>query len=212
MQYFPYALAGRGIFSVLAAWSLYGARGEVRTQLANANKTKGWDNAELNHQVDLVLRASLLNAGFLVILLALIAKFVWDGKMWARWIYLAVIVLLARDEYALTAFFGYHHLLPRVLTGLTGVFGLASLVLLFLPASNAFFRPVGAAARPGGLFGALVQSRVNPGVPMPTGKTPPEQVSLRKPEQRADRAATARPASRGPRGKSRQAPKRPGQR
>lgn len=208
VRYSLYALAARGVFSVLAAWSLYGAKSEIRTQLADANKTKGWTNADLNHQVDLVLRASLLNSGLMIILLALVAKFVWDGRSWARWVYLAVVVLLAKDPYALLGFFSYHHLLPRILTGLTGVFGLASLILLFLKPSNNYFRPVAGATRPG-LFGSLVQPRVNPGRPMPTGTSRPDQVSLSKP---VSPPAPKSAAKNGPRGKSRTAPKRPGQR
>lgn len=219
VQYAIYALAARGVFSVLAAWSLYGARGEVRTQLADANKTKGWTNADLNHNVDVVLRSSMLNAGIMIILLGLIAKFVWDGKSWARWAYLAVVLLIARDEYALIGAFGYHHWLPRILTTLTGLFGIGSLVLLFLRPSNAYFRPL-AGPRPG-LFSALMGSRTAPAGPadrpsltkQPVGRpaTPsrPAGTSGRTASSSRKQAAAK---STGPRGKSRQAGKRPGQR
>jgi hypothetical protein len=228
VQYALYALAVRGVFSVLSALSLRGARGEVRTQLADGNKTKGWDNAQLDHNVDLVLRASLLNAGVMILLLALIAKFVWDGKPWARWVYLAAIVLLARDQNAVIGFFAYHHLLVRLTTGLLGVAGLVSLVLLFVPASNAYFRPLNRPAG-GGLFGALmpkaragvpvaepgtarpgrggrpVQAAASPTTPSftTTSAADPSDVESRAPE----RAAPNRPN--GPRGKSRQAPPKP---
>jgi len=223
VQYAIYALAARGVFSILAALSLYGAKGEVRTLLANANKTKGWDNAELNHQVDSFIRSKLLFAGVLILLLAMIARFVWRGRSWARWIYLAVIVLLASDEYSLLGIVSFHHRLPGILTTLTGIFGIGSLVLLFLPASNKFFRPAGATGRPGGLFGALIQSRVNPGAPLPTGKGSATESprASRPPVKSGDVSLAKSPAATvekpartgGPRGKSRQSPpKRPGTR
>jgi hypothetical protein len=156
VDYAIYALIGRCVFSFGEAFALHGARGEVSRSLADANKDKHWSAATLNHNVDLFLRGKLINAAVTLLVIAILIKFLREGRNWARWLYLAFAILAAGDLFSVLGFFQYHDFLARMLTGLVGLCSIAALVLLFLPDSNEYFRPAGAG---GGLLGSMFRPR-----------------------------------------------------
>jgi len=168
VRYAIYALAVRCVFGVLSALSLYSARGEERQSFADANKGKNWSEATLNHNLDVALRNNVFQSVIMVALIGLLMKLLWDGRGWARWIYLVLAVLITHDLFSVFGFFGYHAVLARLTTGLTGLAAIAAIVLLFLPASNAYFRPAGGSTP--GLFGLLGGSRSAPGGRAPLGR------------------------------------------
>jgi hypothetical protein len=156
VDYAVYALIARSAFSLGAAFALYGARNEVTRTLADANKDKHWSATTLHDKVDAALRANLLTTLVMIVLVAIIARFVWSGRSWARWLYLFFAILITRDIFQVFGFFQYDDFLTRVLTGLVGLSSIAALALLFLPDSNAFFRPAGGG---GGLLGSMLGAR-----------------------------------------------------
>lgn len=121
-------------------------------------------------------------------LVLLIAKYIRDGRNWARWLYVFIAFLVAGDVLRVAGFFTGDNLLFRLLSGLTGVAATVAVVLLFLPSSSAYFRPAAGSARP--LFGGLGAARGKTGRPV-AAQAP---VSLDKPvSSRGKRAAAARP-------------------
>ena len=167
VDYAVYALIARCVFSLGAAFALYGARNEVTRTLADANKDKHWSAADLHDKVDAALKANLITTLVMIVLVAVIARFVWSGRNWARWLYLFFAILITRDIFQVFGFLQYDDFLTRVLTGLVGLSSIAALALLFLPASNAFFRPAGGG---GGLLGSMLGARgmgaaARPGTP-----------------------------------------------
>ena len=151
VDYAIFALIARCVFSLGAAFALYGARGEVTRSLADANKDKHWSAATLHHNVDAGLRANLISTAVMIVMVLIIVKFIRDGRNWARLLYIAFAVLVTRDVFGVLGFFSYHNFLVRTLTGLVGLSSIAAIVLLVLPESNAYFRPAGAS----GLFNTL---------------------------------------------------------
>jgi hypothetical protein len=170
VDYAVIALILRCICSVGAALALYGARGEVSQSLADANKDKNWSAETLRHNVDAALRANLITTLVMVVLVAIVIKFIRDGRSWARWLYLAFAVLITRDIFQVLGFFQYDHLLTRVLTGLVGLSSIAALALLFLPEASAYFRPVNGSA---GLLGNMFRPRIPTAANRPGGQAEP---------------------------------------
>src|SRR3954452_4624962 len=168
VDYAVFALIIRCVCSIAAALSLYGARGEVSQSLADANKDKNWSAETLRHNVDATLRANLITTLVMVVLVAIVIKFIRDGRSWARWLYLAFAVLITRDIFQVLGFFQYHHLLTRVLTGLVGLSSIAALALLFLPEANTYFRPAGGSA---GLLGSMFRPRIPTAATRPGGQS-----------------------------------------
>jgi hypothetical protein len=156
VDYAVYALVARCVFSVLSALVAYGARPELSDALATANRDKNWTPDQLRHNLDDYLRATLITVLIMAFMVLVMAKFLRDGRSWARWLYLAFAVLLTGDIQHVLGFVQYHDVLLRLTTGLTGLAAVAALVLMFLPASNSYLRP----ARPaGGMFGSLFGPR-----------------------------------------------------
>jgi hypothetical protein len=166
IDYAIYALIARCVFSLGEVLALHGARDEVSRSLADANKDKHWSAATLHHNVDVFLRGKLINAVVTIVVIAILLKFLREGRNWARLLYLAFAILAAGDLFAVLGFFEYHDFFARMLTGLVGVSSLAALALLFLPDSNAYFRP---AAVGGGLLGGMFRPR---GLPPAAGTRP----------------------------------------
>ncbi len=153
VDYAVYALIARCVLSLAASLALFGARDDVRTSLAETYQDKHWTAQQLHDNVDSWLRQQLVTAVVMIVVVAVLIKLIRDGRNWARWLYLAVAILLSRDVYRVAGFFVYHDFLARMLTGLVGLSAIAALALLFLPDSNTYFRPAGGQAR--GLFGGM---------------------------------------------------------
>jgi hypothetical protein len=156
VDYAVYALIVRCVFSVLSAVAAYGARPEITDAIAKTSRSKNWTADQLRHTVDSTLRATVITALLVAVMVLVMAKYLRDGKNWARWLYAAFAILVARDVQQVLGFVQYHNVLLRLTSGFTGLAALAALVLMFLPASNGFFRP--ANGRPG-LFGSMFGPR-----------------------------------------------------
>jgi hypothetical protein len=220
VDYACYALVLRCVLSLAAAFSLYGARGELTKSLADTNKSKNWSAQTLHSNVDAALRANVITTLISVVLVAILIKYLRDGKGWARLIYLAFAVLITRDIFQVFGFAQYHNFAVRTLTGLVGVSAIVAIVLLFLPAASAYFRPAGGggAGLMAGMFGARrgmaaagprqrgAGPRERGAGPSPTSGTAAPAARARATRQRPTRASTQSPgptAAGRPRGKSR---------
>lgn len=215
------AIVLRCVLALASAFALFGAKDELRRNAAELNPE--WSPATLSERIDSQLRSNVILTLIYIALILLIAKFIRDGRNWARWLYAFVAFLVAGDMLRITGFFTGDNLLFRMLSGLTGVASIASIVLLFSPSSTAYFRPVagagsmsplrtlfgsrGVAARgDASLTGAGSQGSQGAGSKAgasAAGATTAEPVSLSKPAKRApDRRpnGSKRPA---PRAKSR---------
>jgi len=212
VDYAVYALIARCVFALGSALALFGSRTGLSRALADSNrkdvsnhKDHLWTASELHDHVNAALRGNLVSTVITVVLVAIIALYLRRGRNWARFVYL-IFAVLFRDLYLVLGFFQHDTtLLVRVLTGLAGVSALAALVLLFLPASNAFFRPAATARK--GLFGSMfgvpaARARTSPapraGAEAPAAAEEPVAGPVEAPA--ADQPAERRP----PRGKSRQ--------
>ena len=210
------AIVLRCVLALAAAFALFGAKDEVRRNAAQVHPE--WSAATLADKVDSELRSNVVLTLVYIGLVLLIAKFIRDGRSWARWLYVFVAFLIAGDVLRVAGFFSGDNLLFRLLSGFTGLAALAAIVLLFLPASNAYFRPAGGAVSPlAALFGGRAamgtarQAERGPGAGAGrgagAGATPP--VSLSKPARTTERPAGDAPPTKrsAPRAKSRkQAP------
>ena len=219
------AILLRCVLALAAAFALFGAKAELRRNAATLHPE--WSAATLAERVDSELRSNVVLTVLYIGLVLLIAKYIRDGRNWARWLYTFVAFLVAGDVLRITGFFSGDNILFRLLSGLTGLASLAAIVLLFLPASTAYFRPAGAPASPlSALFGgraamgdarqaasqqaAARQTASQEAADRPAGRAAglsEKPVSLTKPAREragASRTDTRRPA---PRAKSRkQAP------
>jgi CBS domain containing-hemolysin-like protein len=173
VDYAVYALIVRCVFSVLSALAAYGARPELTDAIAKANRSKNWTADQLRHNVDSYLRETVITVLLLSVMVLVMAKFLRDGKNWARWLYVAFAILLTGDVQHVLGIVQYHNLLLRLASGVTGLAALAALVLMFLPASNQYLRPTDGRA---GMFGSILGARTS------------------RPAARADEPAAAEPA------------------
>ncbi|MEO6500302.1 MAG: hypothetical protein ABIQ09_00135 [Jatrophihabitantaceae bacterium] len=205
------AIALRCVLALASAFALFGAKDELRRNAAELHPE--WSPATLAERVDSELRSNVILTLVYIALILLIAKFIRDGRNWARWLYAFIALLVAGDVLRVTGFFTGDNLLFRLLSGFTGVAAIAALVLLFSPSSSAYFRSAaGAGMSPlrtlfGGRAAALAAredaGRPNAGRPVAgqqAGASAAEPVSLSKP-------ATKRPADRRPNGSKRPAPR-----
>jgi len=146
------AILVRCVLALAAAFALFGAQPELRRNAATLHPE--WSVATLADKVESQLRSNLVLTVVYIGLVLLIAKYIRDGRSWARWLYAFVAVLVAADVFRVAGFFTGDNLLFRLLSGFTGLASLVAIVLLFLPASAAYFRPARASASPlGALFG-----------------------------------------------------------
>jgi len=213
------AILLRCVLALAAAAALFGAKAELRRNAATLHPD--WSPATLADKVDSELRSNLVLTLAYIGLVLLIAKYIRDGRNWARWLYTFVAFLVAGDVFRLTGFFSTDNLLFRLLSGFTGLASVAAIVLLFLRPSAAYFRPAGVPSSSlGALFGgraalasrdAAAAARNSEPAAEPVSRVDQvsvaEPVSLAKPA--SDRAAVGprAAANRAPRAKSRkQAP------
>jgi len=199
------AILLRCVLALAAAFALFGAEDELRRNAADLHPE--WSASTLADRVDSELRSNVVLTLIYIGLVLLIAKFIRDGRNWARWLYSFFAVLVAGDVLRVAGFFAGDNLPFRVLSGLTGLAAAAAIVLLFSPSASGYFRRAGAgAASPlRMLFGgraALAASRAAEPVPE---RGPSERVSLTKPAGGAPRPA----AGKKPAGKRPAAGKRP---
>ncbi|MDQ1730149.1 MAG: hypothetical protein QOK10_308 [Pseudonocardiales bacterium] len=148
-----------------------------------------------------------------VFMILVLAKYIRDGKNWARWTFAVVSVLVFRDVFLVAALslHGYPFLLRAALF-LTGVSTLAAIVLLFLRQSSEYFRKPGAASA-SSPFGALFKPRrpiARSAATRPAGDEATKPAA--RPKVRGGDAGTAAadqppqpPKRGGPRSKSRKA-------
>jgi hypothetical protein len=202
------AILLRCLLALAAAFALFGSKDELRRTAATLHPE--WSAATLAEKVDSELRSNVVLTLAYVGLVLLIAKYIRDGRNWARWLYIFVAFLVAGDVFRLTGFFSSDNLLFRLLSGFTGLASLAAIVLLVLPPSTAYFRPAGESGSPfGALFGGraamAARDAADRRAAEPASEPAAAPVLLTKPasEQAAPRAGTKR----APRAKSRkQAP------
>lgn len=176
----------RCVLALAAAAALFGSKTELRRTAATLHPE--WSAATLAEKVDSELRSNaVLTLGYIALVL-LVAKYLRDGRNWARWLYTFVAFLVAGDVFRLTGLFSGDYLLFRLLSGLTGLASLAAIVLLFLPTSADYFRSAGSSRSPlGALFGGRAAMAARDAASRPAA----EPVSLTKPAR--GRAAVASP-------------------
>ena len=208
------AILLRCVLALAAAFALFGAKDELRRDAAKLHPE--WSAATLSDKIDSGLRSNVVLTLVYIGLVLLIAKFVRDGRNWARWLFVFVALLVAGDVLRVAGFFTGDNLLFRALSGLTGVAAVAAIVLLFSPTANAYFRPSG----PGspllrGLFGGRAlgprADADQPDVPAGGGSSGGRSsagVSLDKVSPAAAPASTGQPSGGrpAPRAKSRRQP------
>lgn len=201
------AILLRCLLALAAAFALYGAKDEVRRNAAQLHPE--WSPATLAERVDGELRSNVWLTVIYIGLVLLIAKFIRDGRNWARWLYAFVAFLVAGDVLRVTGFFTGDNLLFRLLSGFTGVAAVVAIVFLFSPASSAYFRPA-AGSGSGSPFRTLFGGRAaaaaarndasRPDAGQQAGTTAAEPVSLIK-------SAAKRSPSRRPNGSKRPVPR-----
>jgi len=134
-----YAIVLRCVLALAAAFALFGAKDEVRRNAAKLHPE--WSTTTLADRVDSQLRSNVVVTVVYIVLVLLIAKFIRDGRNWARWLYAVVAFLVAGDVLRITGFFTGENVAFRVLSGLTGVAAVVAIVLLFSPSARDYFRP-----------------------------------------------------------------------
>jgi hypothetical protein len=210
------AILLRCVLALAAAFALFGAQDELRRNAADLHPE--WSASTLADRVESELRSNVVLTLVYIGLVLLIAKFIRDGRNWARWLYAFFAVLVAGDVLRVAGFFAGDNLLFRLLSGLTGLAAAAAIVLLFSPSASRYFRPAGRAGSGSllqMLFGgraALSASRnaADEAVAPAPDQAPSDRVSLTKPAagagSRTRPAAASRPAAGkrpAPRAKSR---------
>jgi len=195
------AILLRCVLALAAAFALFGAKDELRREAAELHPE--WSADTLTDKIDSGLRSNVVLTLVYIGLVLLIAKFVRDGRNWARWLYAFIAFLVAGDVLRITGFFAGENLLFRVLSGLTGVAAVVAIVLLFSPSASGYFRPARTAAS--SPFGALFGGRAGLADRKPaTDEAGSAPVSLDKAEPPPAAAPATRPAGRpAPRAKSR---------
>jgi hypothetical protein len=138
------AILLRCVLALAAAFALFGAEDELRRNAADLHPE--WSASTLADRVDSELRSNVVLTLVYIGLVLLIAKFIRDGRNWARWLYAFFAVLVAGDVLRVAGFFAGDNLLFRVLSGLTGLAAAAAIVLLFSPSATGYFRRAGAGA------------------------------------------------------------------
>jgi hypothetical protein len=173
------------VLSVLSAALWWGYQNYLRNEFVNANqKLKAGDKHKkpentytvtshaVNHDVHNWLTSTLFQSLIFGLAVVLVAVNMRRGKSWARWLLLvlfAIPVLPTAAPYRLLTVAGSAPALTRVASALTGLAGLAVIVLLVVPESARYFAAVRAeqrgegaeSAAPTGLRG-LFMPRVPP--------------------------------------------------
>ena len=201
VEYALYAIVARCVFSVAASLTLFASRGSLTRSLAKSNPT--WDAAKLHSQVSSAQKSNLIAAVGGVVVVLVIAKFIFDGRNWARWVFALISFVVTGDVLSvLNLFRGDSPGAYRGLTGLAGLAVIAAIFLLFLRAANPWFQPAGkvSASPLRMMFGGG-----RPVAPAPVAPAEPAvNLSKTKRPQPARRPnGSPRPAAKSPRAKSR---------
>jgi hypothetical protein len=174
------AILLRCVLALAAAFALFGAEDELRRNAAELHPD--WSASTLADKVESELRSNVVLTLVYIALVLLIAKFIRDGRNWARWLYAFFAVLVAGDVLRVAGFFAGDNLLFRLLSGLTGLAAAAAIVLLFSPSASRYFRPAAGAASPMRmLFGGRAGLATSRGAAAQAPKDASERVSLAKP-------------------------------
>lgn len=209
VYYALYFIAARCVLALAAAAAAFGARSEFTDSLRDDHPD--WSQAKLHDTVSSQLRDNVYATIIYILIVLVIAKFVWDGRNWSRWVLALVSLVLTGDIGRVTAFFASGNIGYRFLLGLTGLACVIAIVLLFVPRSAPFFRRQDAEPRGlASLFGPKQPSaRAGAGAGAvtvdSTDEAPPAGPAVELPiEEPADepRATTAAKRS-APRAKSR---------
>jgi hypothetical protein len=177
------ATIAAAVLSVVSAALWWGYQNYLRNEFVKANKKlKPTDknykkdytvtSHAVNHDVHNWLMSGLVQSLIFGLAIVLVAVNMRRGKGWARWLLLilfAIPVLPTAAPYRLLSIAGSAPALTRVAGALTGIAGLAVIVLLLVPESSRFFAAVraeqigdrGESAAPTGLRG-LFQPRMPP--------------------------------------------------
>lgn len=212
------------VLSVLSAAVWWGYQEYLRNEFVKANnKLKPTDknykkdytvtSHAVHHDVHNWLTSSLLQSLIFGLAVVLIAVNMRRGKSWARWLLLilfAIPVLPTAAPYRLLTIAGSAPALTRVASALTGIAGLAVIVLLFVPESTRYFAKVRAeqlgdrveSAAPTGLRGLFMPRPPGAGAPggtdTPTSSstkpTLPEKPVAARPARTAATASAAKQA------------------
>lgn len=183
VDYAVYAIVARSLFAVLSAFAAYLARDEFTRSLAKSNPS--YSAAKLHDTVSTSLRLNILQTAIFTLLILLIAKFIRDGKSWARWVFIIMSLLITGDVLRVTAFFTSGNVIYRICIGMTGVASIAAIVFLFLRPSRVWFVRPGASPLS---LGSMFSPRA-PRIPPTATTAPAGRPSLRK------QPPTAGPAS-----------------
>ena len=205
--------------SVISAALWWGYQSYLRNEFyKNNNKLKAGDKNKktdydistasglknINHDVHNWLMSGLIQSLIFGLALVLVAVNMRRGKTWARWLLLilfAIPLLPTAAPYRLLQVAGSAPALTRVAGVLTGLAGLAVIVLLVVPESSRYFAAVRAeqvggraegAAAPMGLRG-LFSPRVPPDAAASRTKTAPKPSQPTKPVL-PDKPVATRPA------------------
>jgi hypothetical protein len=162
-------------------------------------------DAQLHKKFNDFTHQAFVVAIIIGLLLILLAKFLRDGKNWARWTFVIFTVVPGLPTAYLFNITNFLYNVPatyRILSGLTGLAALAAIVFLFLKTSRPYFRKPGAGA-PVSPFAALLRGRSAPRRATPaTSATPTPTPNPSQPVGTAEAEATPVPA-RPARGKGR---------
>ncbi len=204
------AILLRCVLALAAAFALFGAQDELRRNAADLHPE--WSASTLADRVESELRSNVVLTLVYIGLVLLIAKFIRDGRNWARWLYAFFAVLVAGDVLRVAGFFAGDNLLFRLLSGLTGLAAAAAIVLLFSPSASRYFRPAGRAASGsplqmlfggrGALGGPAASRNATDQAAAPSpNQAPSGRVSLTKPAAGGGSRTRPAAASRPPAGK-----------
>jgi hypothetical protein len=181
------------VASVILAFSLFTLRDHTLRDWRTDRNHIGWSEDRLNHEFTQLIHQTIVVSIVLAVVTALVAKFIWDGKNWSRWLF-AVLVILpiqpAGDVFKITSLFTTGPLAPRVLGFLVALLALASLAMTFTRPSAAYFRPGQVAAagpRPTSPLANLLRPRVPPPA-APTRDRPPSRAERARKAEQAQQA------------------------
>ncbi|MCW2542151.1 MAG: hypothetical protein JWN95_3876 [Frankiales bacterium] len=148
VDYALYAIVAQVALAVIFALSLVTARGYFikswRKDGLNADSAyHGWSDQRLHDHFPSVVKTSIITAVLFAVLVLLIAKYIRDGKNWARWLYIVLTVFplspMADAYRFIGAFVGYPPL-QAVVSFLVSVAAIAAVVFLLVRPSWPYFR------------------------------------------------------------------------
>jgi hypothetical protein len=195
VDYALYAILAECVLSVLASVTLFGERDWLIKQWQKNNTYPNASDQTLRHNFNNFTHQAVIVAIVIALLLILLAKFLREGKGWARWMFVIFTVLPGLPTAYLWNVTNFLINVPapyRILSGCTGLAALAALVFLFMRTSRPYFRKPGAVAATSP-FAALLRPRTA------ASRTAAPPAAKAAPGSPAGRSA-AKPASAGAKG------------